>query len=207
MRTTRYDINFGKFYEARVQRNWKPPRKQKYFRRNPEYVSAGIIPVSRDPVTNEYVIVLGYDYEFNDLSAFMSGVNHKIDGNMKHVAARCAYELSAGLINIPPAELHNKKFTTNSILIQGKPYRNICYFVAIDGLSDDKFRESQLRNISRASKLIRKFSKIVMIPASSLIGINDYPSRFVSDITGKRYVLSTTTFRYLRDMLRLAHGM
>ena len=200
MQIPRFDVNFGKVYEASVQHKWRLPRRQRRFRRNPENVSAGIIPIGYDPVTNDYVIILGYDYEFNDLSAFMSCVNPKIDGNMKHVASRSAYELSAGLINIPPAELHNKKFTTHSIEIQEKLYRDICYFVRVDGLSDDKFRESQLKNISRASKLIRKFSKIVMIPASNLIGINDYPSRSVFDIEGKSYVLSCETHRYLKDM-------
>jgi hypothetical protein len=206
MQTTRYDINFGKIYEANVQYKWEVPKRQRYFRRNSEYVSAGIIPVSRDPTTNEYVIILGYDYKFNVLSAFTSKVNPKIDGNMKHVAARSAYELSAGLINIPPAELHNKKFTTYNIgvVTQGKWYRNICYFVAVNGLSDDKFRESQLRNISR-SELIKKFSKIVMIPVSNLIGIDDYSSRSVSDITGKCYEISYETLRHLRDMYMLIH--
>lgn len=205
MRTTKFDINFGKVYEANVQHNWRLPRRQRRFKRNPNYVSAGIIPISRDPVTNEYVIILGYDYELNKLSAFISKVNPQIDGNMKHVAVRSAYELSAGLINIPPAELHNKKFTTYNVVTQGKLYRNICYFVGVDGLSDDKFRESQLRNISRGSELIKKFSKIVTIPVSSLIGIDDYFPRFVLDITGKRYAISYTTYRYLKDMFMLAH--
>jgi hypothetical protein len=201
MQIPRFDANFGKVYEASVQNNWRLPRRQRYFRRNPEYVSAGIIPIGYDPVTNDYVIILGYDYELNELRAFASKVNPKIDGNMKHVAARSAYELSAGLINIPPSELHNKKFSTYNVVTQGKLYRNICYFVRVYGLSDDRFRESQLRNISKASELIRKFSKIVAIPLSSLIGIGDYhSSRFVWDVTGQCYMLSYTTHRYLKDM-------
>lgn len=205
MQIPRIDVNFGEVYEARVQNNWRLPRRQKRFRRNSDYVSAGIIPVAIDPVTSNYVIILGYDYEVNYLRAFTSKVNPKIDGNIKHVAARSAYELSAGLINIPPAELHNKEFTTHNVVTQGKLYKNICYFVRVYGLSDDRFRESQLRNISRASELIRKFSKIVAIPLSSLTGIDDYhSSRFVYDITGKRYELSYTTHTYLKDMFASA---